>query len=42
MTITDGPPNKPLLQTPLTLEVGCAVLRQRSLNGVRLSRTAGR
>ena len=32
------PPNKTLLQSPHTLVVGCDVLRQRSLYGVRRSR----
>jgi len=36
------PPNNALLQTPQTLAVGCAALRQRSIYGVRRSRTLGR
>jgi hypothetical protein len=35
-------PDKPLLQALRTLEVGCAVLRHRSVYEVRRSRTARR
>lgn len=35
-------PNNALLPTPHTLAVGCAVLRQRGVCGVRRSRTLGR
>jgi len=36
------PPNNALLQSPHTLAVCCAVLRQRSVYGVQRSRTRGR